>query len=280
VTAFAIKFYRDIVSIASDTLAYMPDKTQARPLGFVNKVIAFPHHRAALFGRGQIQIIGDAAAAITISPELFSIEDIAERLPATLAEASELYCVRHHLDDWHTLGLAEVVLAGWSETESRMRMWLFNSYDRYKAQDDAAGFYGQLMTMPRLANHERALDLLPIDKALIAAMYAERKFFADYPQMVGGAMIGGEIVITEISPRTVSQRVAHRFPDYSEMRIAAAAVVGRILREGAPDISLGIAHAGEAVYASELQPAQAGVMTRQQRRAAEKAARKAARQAA
>ena len=120
-----------------------------------------------------------------------------------------------------------------------MRLWLYNSYEGYQPQDDAGGFYGHLLSMPRLADRQlpREIGRLPVDKALIAAMQAERRLFAEHPEAVGGAIIGGEIVLSEITPQAVTQRVVHRFPDYAEMRHAAAAVAGRVLREGPPDIS-------------------------------------------
>lgn len=158
-----------------------------------------------------------------------------------------------------------------------MRLWLYNSYEGYQPQDDAGGFYGHLLSMPRLADRQlpREIGRLPVDKALIAAMQAERRLFAEHPEAVGGAIIGGEIVLSEITPQAVTQRVVHRFPDYAEMRHAAAAVAGRVLREGPPDISAGIGRVGEAVNADELDPP-AGGMNRQQRRAAERAGRRAA----
>ena len=91
-TAFALKFDRKSIAIAADTIAYVPDQTQAKPVGFVDKVAAFPHLRAALFGRGQIKIAGGATAWLAMSPELFSVEDAAERLPEILASVSDRYC--------------------------------------------------------------------------------------------------------------------------------------------------------------------------------------------
>jgi hypothetical protein len=276
-TAFAIKFERRSIAIASDTIAYVPDKRQAKPVGFVNKVAVFPHLRAALFARGQMQILGSAAADIAMRPDLFSIEDAATRLPEALADISECYCDQHGLDDWRTLALAEVVFTGWSAAEGRMRLWLYNSYENYRPQDDGGAFYGRLLTMPRLSDRQLPprLDRLPVADALVAAMQAERELFAEHPETVGGAIIGGEIVLTDINPQRVSQRIVHQFADHNAVRHAAAAVAGRVLREGAPDISDAISRVGEAVDAADL-----GGQSRQQRRAAEKAAKKAARRAA
>jgi len=288
-TAFAIKFERSSVTIASDTLAYVPRRGEARPLGFISKVIGLPQLRAVLFSRGQYEILVRVAAAAMLSPQTLGIEDLADALPAMLRIETDAYAEAHDIDDWRGVNLCEVVLAGWSEAGERMRMWCLNNYEDYTAQDDGGRFYGQLMTMPRLSDAQlRGIDKQPTIAALVAAMKVERQVFADNPDLMGGMILGGEILATEITPAGVSQRVVHRFEDFEATRHAAAAVAGRILRgDDVPAVADGLRRLDECSGLDDLPNASAPstppVITgtsRQQRRAAEKLARKAGRRAA
>jgi hypothetical protein len=111
--------------------------------------------------------------------------------------------------------------------------------------------------------------------------------------------IGGEIIATEVTPRGLSQRVIHRFADYTQHLRAGVAVSARILR-GDMDVSRAVADglvpvtdmvdpdSGDArgdtsadvlEFVSEAVPP-ARQLSRQQRRQAERAARKTNRRVA
>jgi hypothetical protein len=80
VTAFAIDFRRNRVIVAGDTLAYVPDRTEARPLGYFSKIFPVAHLKAVLFCRGQMQIGAAAALWLSLSPNINTIEDAAAEL--------------------------------------------------------------------------------------------------------------------------------------------------------------------------------------------------------
>jgi len=288
-TAFAVDFQRDRLVVAGDTLGYTPDRVEARPLGYIPKVIPLPHVRGVIFGRGMQAIVVRAAAYLMLSPALYTIEAAAEALPNALYEISEEYADQVGLIDWRSVGLLECVLAGWSEAEGRMRMWSFASYERYKPYaDHGAANYG-LLQFPRLpAKYAPCTDGMTRDESLVAIIEGAGQLFADPAAQMGGARVGGEVIAIEVRPHGMSQRTLYRFPDYEEMMHAGAATTGRFERGDLDvDIAAGLVPIAEAVdaatgkrVAQSVVPANDQPISRQQRRAAERAARKAERRRA
>ena len=291
-TAFAISFARDRVVVASDTLGYAPDRHEAKPLGFVSKIIPLPHIHAVLFGRGQMSIIYQAAVELMRAPNLFDVEDAALALPAALRTITAAYADDNDIEEWGTVGLAEVALAGWSDRGRRMRFFEFFNLKGYALeQDTAADLKGSVFTTtPRLPpDRTPAVAGMNIDQALVALMRAERDFFADNSDLMGGAVIGGEIVAWQLDrDAAISHRTLYRFPDYVQTKTAAAAVFSRLAR-GDIEINLNeaLVPADEALDTAVAPPeppanvvAVAPGATRAERRRAEKLARQGARRVA
>jgi hypothetical protein len=99
----------------------------------------------------------------------------------------------------------------------------------------------------------RDLAGLSPDRMLISLMKAMRRYIGDHPEVVP-ALVGGEVQITEITKDGVSTRMAYRFPDYEQVRHAAAAVGGRIER-GDLDVDVGaeLCRVDDAVEGSSRQ---------------------------
>lgn len=227
-TAFAIQLGARRVAIAADTLVYLPDRRQVRPMGFTNKVLALPHLRAALFGRGQHELCTRAWIELMADPSRTSVEAVAAKLPAMLRSIAEAYCRREDLPDYREIGLLELVLVGWSPRANRIRLWQFLSYRDFVSEEADKSLQG-FMTLPRLpAVYVPVVAGRPPTAALIEGVLACGRYFEAEPDVNCGMRIGGEVIATEITPKGVSVRVVHRFADYEETGVAAAALVRRI----------------------------------------------------
>jgi hypothetical protein len=216
--------------VAGDTLAYMPDRHEVRPLGFIQKVLPLPHLKAVLFSRGQYQILVTAYAGLLLIPQLIDIEDAAAALPAALQAATAWYCEQQGIsEDPTSVGLLEAVLLGWSEREKRTRCWQFMNMRSYQAED-VGECYGML-AFPRIpAKYQHAVKGAPTDRDLVRAVEAAGRYFVGEPEINCGARVGGEITCFDITPRGLTYRTLHKFADYEQTRHAAAAIVARIGR--------------------------------------------------
>jgi hypothetical protein len=256
-TAFAIDFQRDRVTVAGDTLGYIPSRDDLRPLGFICKALPLPALKAVLFFRGQFEIAARAAMALTLSPHIISIEAAAAALPQCLTDISEIYADAHDLGDFTQIGLAEIVIAGWSEAEGRMRLWQFLSHEGYRGQDDGGAIYG-VLAFPMLPQDYMPATQATGDARLVEIIQAQGRFFAENVAMVGPLRLGGEILSTEITPGGISTRTLYRFPDYEETRHAAAATVARLLRgELSARVADGLVPADEMVNTATGKPLKA-----------------------
>jgi hypothetical protein len=211
-TAYAVYLARERVVVASDTAAFLPDRRAPRLLGHITKVLPLAHLRAAIFGRGMQMIITGAAGLVALSPNLDTIEKVAGAMPEALERATARYCLDAGIENHAAYGLVEACLAGWSETERRMRMWCWCNTEGWQPRDDDNGAQYGLVAMPRLPDTEMPPRRGSLDAQLVAVMKAERQFFeanADW-----GVMVGGEVQAWDITRDGLRQRVIHRFPDY------------------------------------------------------------------
>jgi hypothetical protein len=274
-TAFAIDFRRDRLTVAGDTLGYTPDRREVKPLGYVSKILPIPHLKAVLLSRGMLAITAHAATQIMLSPTLFTLEAAAAALPGILSRVTDEYAAAVEMDDWRSLGLLEVVFGGWSEVEGRMRLWSLDSYAGYEARADSGEQFG-LLPFPRLPKpFMPVIDGDPADSDLVDIIQAAGRYFAEPASGMAGARVGGEVLAIEITPGGMSQRTLHRFADYQETLHAAAAVVSRIERG---DMHVDVAASLVPVHEAAADASSRG-LTRAQRRRAEALARKGRRAA-
>jgi hypothetical protein len=228
-TAFAISLEPRKLIVAGDTLAYTPDRHDGRPLGFISKVIPLPHINSVMFSRGMYQITMQAAAKLMLSPFLMSIEAAASGLAAVLRDCSKAYAAEHSIADYTAFGLLELVLAGWSKKQKRMRLWYYTNHTAYEPEEGTDRLSG-VSPFPRLAPHHMPrLAGLERNDQLVRMVQAIGRSFSTSPGMAG-MRIGGEIIAYELTPEGMSMRVLHRFSDYTETKHAAAATANRIER--------------------------------------------------
>lgn len=282
-TAFAVSFSKSRVIVCADTLAYSPDRVEAKPLGFFSKVFPLPHLKAVVFGRGMMQIPAAAALWLSLSPQINTIETAAAELQTALRDATERYCAEHDIADPTAYGMAEIALAGWSEAERRMKIFYYFNGTNYAMEEAGTEHYGML-SMPILPQMPPLSG--PIDKQLIAIMHAEQRYFADNAEEMGGARLGGEVQAWTITPEGISQRVIYKFNSYENDLHAGAAVAQRIIsgRETV-DVAAGLVPIGDVrmatdAAAADTASAPAPGSARAEKRRAQKAARKARRHAA
>ena len=159
---------------------------------------------------------------------LHDFDSAAEALPEILRTVTRQYVEEMNIIDTEGLMIFEALLAGWSEAAGRMRIYAFRSHDNYELfADDPIG----LTSIPALPDEyvPRGLAGLPVDRQLVGIMRAMRGYLADHPEAVP-AIIGGEIMLTEVTRAAVSTKIVFRFEDFEATRIAAAAVAARYLR--------------------------------------------------
>jgi hypothetical protein len=269
-TAYVLDLRRDRLTIGSDTCAYVVAEA-VRPLGFTSKVTPIPHLRAALCGRGILAIGYEAAMTLNLSAELQTFSQAAAALPDILRRVTSRYAAHVGIGDHRDTQIFEAIFCGWDAEQQRMRLLTFYNYqgdDGYgNGEDFPPGAYGAVV-MPVLPPD----FALPPEAAKLsttlrirAGMEAARRYFLDN----GAAIVGGELVTTEITPQGITQQIIGQFEDFAQTRVAAGAVAARYLRgDATADVRDGLA------AADDLQTA--GHDTRQRRRAAARAARKSA----
>jgi hypothetical protein len=229
-SAFAIQFGAKRATIACDSLAYVPDRREVKPLGFISKVLVLPHLKAVLFSRGQYEVLVRAWCDLMAAPDVSTIEQAAERLPGMLRIASDAYCAEQGIDDYREVGLLEAFMFGWSPAKRRMRGWQYLNYSDYDSQEIGEAHYGN-MTLPALPKaHAPATAGKTADDGLVESVLAVGRYFEAEPAVNCGMRIGGEVIATNITPNGVSVRTLCRLPDYEQTRHASAAFTARITR--------------------------------------------------
>jgi hypothetical protein len=271
-------------------LAYVPNRKEAIPLGFVSKILPLPHLKAALFARGQQLPVIQAAAEFMTAPHVSSLEDAAILLGMVLRTFTAAYADQHDIDDWTAVGMIEAYLIGYSDEKSRMRLYRLTNMTGYRLEPDNDYTGTIACSFPELPEARKPkLDGLSPEDQCVALIKAERDYFAAEPEAMCGAFIGGEIVSWSIDPAgAMAYRVLHRFEDYEQQKNAGAAITGRIqggllkvnLRdalvptEEMRDLAAEAAVAGAKARASIKPAAAAPGMSRAERRRAEALARR------
>lgn len=229
-TAYAIGLSRKKVVVASDSLAYVPDRREVKPLGLCSKVLVIPHLNAAILSRGQYELAVRAWAALMIPLTARTLEDAAAALGDMLRSISASYCDEHDLGDYREVGLLELVFVGFSAAKNRTRLFQYRNYDDYAMHETPGGWVGAA-AFPALPDaYMPAIAGFPNDKQLVQIVQAVGRWFEAEPETNCGQRVGGEVIVTEITPNGISSRIVHRFADYDAVRNTAAAVAGRYLR--------------------------------------------------
>ncbi len=275
-TAFVIDIRRDKLSVAADTCGYLVGEV-IKPVGFVSKVLAIPHLRAVLFGRGITAIGYRVGFDLMVSPQLQTIEAAAEALPGMLRRITEQYADEQGIEDHREIQIFEAAFGGYSERDKRAKLWTMYNYNgEYQPEEFPEGAYGTVVmpVLPAEFALPPAAAALPLDKRMVAGMQAAKRYF----EANGAAIVGGEVQITEATAAGVACRTVARFPDYAETANASAAVAARFLRgEDDIDVRDGLVAVADCITADG---GAAPVGNRADRRRAEKLARQAGKRAA
>jgi hypothetical protein len=287
VTSYSFDYRRDRFTVAADTLGYLPDQRQVKPMGFINKVRPLNHARSVVFARGQQWILAQAVAEIEADTAVDSFEAAQRHLSESLRRNAVRYAELVGIDKRKlgTTMLIEITLAGWSQTEKRTRFCQFTNYDAdFVPLPNFDGQYSGPHAWPTPPDRYRpALNSdQSLDEQMISLILATDQFFRSEPERNYGQRVGGEIIRTEVTPDGISQDIIYEFADRQETAHAAAAVVARIergdlddlaaVRDGLGDIRTILpTHVDAAAASAPVAP-----LNRQRRRAIERATRRAA----
>jgi hypothetical protein len=189
----------DWVVIASDTLSI--DFTTRKVRAFVSKCFPLPHLDAALMVTGDARFALDAFTAIQFEVYASSAPDLASVLRPLLAK---LWRRREA-----PLGTATAYLFGFDPVAGRFFGWVFRSTSDF--------------ALERYDTHSRMKPEIPLedlptfkgveDFATVVAVQKQLDESAPAEDRIG---IGGDVILTELTPRAISIRRIHRFPDFAE----------------------------------------------------------------
>lgn len=274
--------------IGSDTLAYTTHATP-KPAAFVSKVHPLPILRAAVCAQGMTIYAVNAAAALALREDVMDFDDAVLAMPPILREINNRVAVQYGIEEPDELMLCNVMLCGFSPKHGRALVYAYRNYEHFEPVEPDLKYKG-MSSLPTLAANYLPTGMAgkPPEKQIVACMVAMQQYIAENPHVIP-ATIGGEIVLTEITPQGVSSRVAHQYADYAQTKAAASAVLARLVRgdDELPDINdwfkaadatedEGDPYAAAAASAAAKQPSG---LNRADRRRAEKLARKGRRAA-
>lgn len=211
-TAAAILFYADKVSICTDTRIYddlgatVGHGTKAYPLG---------HLRSILFCRGKLTITVGTVARLMASPGLHDFEDAAEALGGIYREIASDWAERVGYDRTGQR-LHEGALFGWSEREQRMRSVFHTSVDDFQPHREHDRNYGGPIAWPLLpaGDMPMARSSDTADAKLRAVLLAIDRYCVENPAIVGNARLGGEMALFEVTEREIAHRIIGTFSDF------------------------------------------------------------------
>lgn len=197
-TACAVDYRADRALLAADSAVY--DDANVRR-GYGCKLFAMPTCRSVFFARGPLTVTLSAVAGMALEPRLSAIEAAAERLPEILAGAAFAWADSRDMPlpppgtRFH-----ESLLTGWSETEGRMRMWMFSSAAEFVATDvadRAYGFFSWPALWPEFLPLDRSVDT--VETKLVNTLRAIDKWCAAKPSEVDGLRLGGDMTMARVT---------------------------------------------------------------------------------
>lgn len=272
-TAFVFDYSPERALITSDTMASLMGDTVTE-CGFVGKVYSIPHLRLAICGRGPVQLVWQAYAALVGAIDLRNADEALERLPGILQDASDDYCYQAGIPNWRNTALLEVYAFAWSPSRRRVLGYGAANYkDAYALQSIPRGVH----CVPDLG------ALRPSTNDPVALMKAMQAAFG---QGAADIKIGGQIMQNSVSELDIGARVIGRFPDYATGADRAAAGFEMYDRDAVPSAGAfsSLEEAKQVTEAATALPENvipirppADGMNRAARKAAEAEARRAAR---
>ncbi|MGL4960351.1 MAG: hypothetical protein ACRC67_03885 [Inquilinus sp.] len=266
-TAFVFQLDKDRATITSETAASLMGSTVTE-CGFVGKVYSIPHLRLAICGRGPLQIVWQAYAALVGAMDLRDADEALERLPGILQDVTEDFAYDAGIADWRKAALVEVYAFAWSPKRRHVVGFGLINYQKDFALQAIP--HGTVHTVPVMG------DLRPKTNDHVALMRAMQAAFG---QGQADIRIGGEILSHTVSERDMGVRSLGRFADYEATAGRAAAGFKRYdvddmpSAETFPSIAEAVRVSEEATNVVPIRPDSG--MNRHQKRQAEKAARRA-----
>jgi len=213
-TAINVFLRRDRAIMMTDAAMYTP---QGVIVGFGQKAVAMPRQRAVIACRGAQKVT--ALLAMELSITYPSFDAMAENAEADLRTYHE-----QHLMELAALGMQDinVVVAGWSDRINGPAGFYYDStVDVFGMVDGFVG--GPLINDEELDNLHSIECEIDVDVAVadfdpirhgIPFMEAQRRMRIEVSDIADPiSIVGGHILLTDVTRDGVSQRVIHEWPD-------------------------------------------------------------------
>lgn len=223
-TAINVFFRRDRAIMMTDASVYTP---QGLIVGFGQKAVSMPTLRAAIACRGSQKVAAILAMEMSIAYQTY--DQLLENVEGHLRAYHDL-----HVMELARLGSQDINIAvvGWSASNNAPAGFTFDSRaDAFQEIDEyALGPLPDDDEMDRLhaLRCEPEEDYKPGDfhptRHGIPLMEAQRRMRFEINDVSGCIpIVGGHILLTEVSADGVSQRIIHRWDDEPFMPIEPAA---------------------------------------------------------
>jgi hypothetical protein len=208
-TAAALNFYSDRVTICADTSVY-DDLGQS--VGHNAKVYALPHLRALFFARGKLSITTGIVTGLLLSPHIHSYDEAASAIGDLYRETADAWCAATGFDRTGQR-LHEGMLAGWSESERRMRLVFHSCIDNFEPHFEDA--YGGPIAWPRVPAEfvPQARSTDTTDDRLRGILLGIDRWCVENAEAAGGVRLGGAMLLADLTETGITYRTIGTFED-------------------------------------------------------------------
>jgi hypothetical protein len=211
-TAASLMCFADRVTIAADTRVY---DDLGETVGYAAKIYALPHLRAGVFCRGKLSITLGVVTKLLLSPQIHSFDDAAAAIGDLYREVTDAWCGAVGFDRTGQR-LHEGMLAGWSESERRMRLVFHSCVDNFEPHFEDA--YGGPVAWPRVPASfiPAAKSTDSSDDRLRDILLGIDAWCVEHPKETNGSRLGGQMLAMDLAESGIASRCIGTFPGYSQ----------------------------------------------------------------
>lgn|ERR1700722_11903695 len=209
-TAAAIMHFADRVTICTDSRVY---DDLGESVGYAGKTYPLPHLRACYFGRGKLSVTVSIVTKLLLSPNIHSFDAAADAIAGISNEVLDQWCTATGFDRTGQR-LHEGLLAGWSESQQKMRLVFNASIENYEPNfRDTCG--GPIIAWPLIpASYVApAKSTDTADDRLRSVLLGIDRWCAENAEAVDNHRLGGPIVLTDLTEAGISYRTIGSFED-------------------------------------------------------------------
>lgn len=219
-TALALSFWPDKLTVAADTLTSEGGSGGWRASGEIHKVLPFHNPECALIVVGFLLIRDHVAQAIMAMEFDPSLDKLADLMTAMVQNACEAYAAEASIADCRSYDFGNLYLAGYCLEQKRMRIWEYGPAAGYAASEFPAPPF--VLPIPSLApTFAPRITGRPNDRQLAEIVLAGgRQYDADGRR---NGRCGGKILAWDCTADGWNKpREIGRFPDYDATLVEIA----------------------------------------------------------